>query len=157
MDFNIPEDDLVKFGKLVQIIKMVGLGLGKGRSESVYQNAIIYELQLAGAKYAREETVPIHYKNAYVGQERIDITVHDWLDIIIELKAVNSEIKPEHHWQIISYMKYKKYDYGLIVNYNQSPNKDLSYMFIVINNGISYMYDFPTGISNEVAEYGYSV
>ena len=101
MDFNIPEDVLLKFRELVRIVKEVGVTLGKGRSESVYQNAIIYELQVIGAKHTREETVPIYYKDTYVGQERLDIAIHDWLDLIIELKAVTSEIKSEHYWQIL--------------------------------------------------------
>jgi len=156
MDFTIPDDVLVKFGDLVCIVKEVGFALGKGRSECVYQNAILHELQALGAKYTREETVPIYYKNIYVGQERIDIAIHEWLDIIIELKAVISEIKPEHYWQILSYMNYKKYKYGLIVNYNQSPNKDLSYMFVVIKEDIPYIYEYDSKITVELSEYGYS-
>jgi GxxExxY protein len=156
MDFNIPEDVLVKFGTLVQIIKEVGFRLGKGRSESVYQNAIIHELQVVGAKHTREETVPIYYKNIYVGQERLDIAVHDWLDIIIELKAVTSEIKSEHYWQILSYMNYKEYKYGLVVNYNQSPNKNLTYMFVVVDDGVPYMYDYESKIGVEITDYTYS-
>jgi GxxExxY protein len=156
MDINIPEDVLIKFGILVRIIKDVGFILGKGRSESVYQNAIIYELQAICAKHTREETVPIYYKNTYVGQERLDIAVHEWLDLIIELKAVTSEIKPEHYWQILSYMNYKEYKYGLLVNYNQSPNKNMSYMFIVIEDGISYMYDYESKIAVEITDYMYS-
>jgi GxxExxY protein len=156
MDFNIPEDVLVKFGTLVRIIKEVGFALGKGRSECVYQNAIIYELQGIGAKYTREETVPIYYKNKYIGQERLDILIHEWLDLIIELKAVTSEIKSEHYWQILSYMNYKKCKYGLVVNYNQSPNKNLSYMFVIVKDDIPYMYDYESKIAVEINDYSYS-
>jgi len=156
MNFTIPESDIVKFGALVRIIKEVGFVLGKGRSESVYQNAIIHELQVLGIKNTREETVPIYYKNIYVGQERLDIAIHEWLDLIIELKAVTSEIKSEHYWQILSYMTYKNYKYGLVVNYNQSPSKDLSYMFVVVEKGIPYMYDYESKITMEISDYGYS-
>ena len=159
MVFNIPEVVYEKFGVLVNIIKEVGLGLGKGRSESIYQNAIIHELQALNIKYTREETVSILYKGYYVGQERLDIAIHEWLggwDLIIELKAVTSDIKPEHYWQIISYMEWKNCNYGLIVNYNQSPNKNLSYMFVVIENGRPYMYDYESKIGVEITDYKYS-
>ena len=158
MEFNIPEDVYEKFGILVNIIKDVGLGLGKGRSESIYQNAIIHELQALDIKYTREETVSILYKGYYVGQERLDIAIHEWqgLDLIIELKAVTSDIKPENYWQIISYMEWKNCNYGLIVNYNQSPNKNLSYMFVVIEKGISYMYDYESKLAVEITDYKYS-
>jgi GxxExxY protein len=158
MVFNIPEDVYEKFGILVNIIKEVGVGLGKGRSESIYQNAIIHELQALDIKYTREETVSILYKGYYVGQERLDIAIHEWLglDLIIELKAVTSDIKPEHYWQIISYMEWKNCNYGLIVNYNQSPNKNLSYMFVVIENGRPYMYDYESKIGVEITDCAYS-
>ena len=157
MDFTIPHDVLVKFGTLVSIVKEVGNILGKGRAEGVYQNAIIHELQSLGIKNTREETVPISYKNMYVGQERLDIAVHEWLDLIIELKAVSSEIKPEHYWQILSYMNYKKCKYGLIVNYNQSPNKNMSYMFVVIENEVPYIYEYDSKITVELTDYNYSM
>jgi len=159
MVFNIPEDVYEKFGILVNIIKEVGVGLGKGRSESIYQNAIIHELQALNIKYTREETVSILYKGYYVGQERLDIAINEWLggwDLIIELKAVTSDIKPEHYWQIISYMEWKNCNYGLIVNYNQSPNKNLSYMFVVIENGRPYMYDYESKIGVEISDCAYS-
>jgi GxxExxY protein len=159
MGFNIPEVVYEKFGVLINIIKDVALGLGKGRSESIYQNAIIHELQALNIKYTREETVSILYKGYYVGQERLDIAINEWLggwDLIIELKAVTSDIKPEHYWQIISYMEWKNCNYGLIVNYNQSPNKNLSYMFVVIENGRPYMYDYESKLAVEITDYKYS-
>jgi GxxExxY protein len=157
MDFKIPDSDILKFDTLINIVKEVGNILGKGRAEGVYQNAIIHELQSLGIKNTREETVPIYYKNIYVGQERLDIAIHEWLDLIIELKAITSEIKPENYWQILSYMNYKKYKYGLIVNYNQSPNKNLSYMFIIIEKEIPYIYEYDSKITVELNDYNYSI
>jgi len=157
MDFKIPDSDILKFDTLINVVKEVGNILGKGRAEGVYQNAIIHELQSLGIKNTREETVPIYYKDMYVGQERLDIAIHEWLDLIIELKAITSEIKPENYWQILSYMNYKKYKYGLIVNYNQSPNKNLSYMFIIIEKEIPYIYEYDSKITVELNDYNYSI
>jgi GxxExxY protein len=157
MDFKIPDSDILKFDTLINVVKEVGNILGKGRAEGVYQNAIIHELQSLGIKNTREETVPIYYKDMYVGQERLDIAIHEWLDLIIELKAITSEIKPENYWQILSYMKYKKYKYGLIVNYNQSPNKNISYMFLIIEKGIPYIYEYDSKITVELNDYNYSI
>ena len=147
--------DLHKMNELVEMFKEVASVLKKGRTETVYQNAITVELQERGIQYTEEETMPIYYKGKYVGQERLDIVLHTWLQVIIELKATATEIKSDNLWQVISYMRYKKYTKGVVVNYNQSPNKQLSYTFVLIQEDKPYIYDIETSSLTELTDYAY--
>ena len=147
--------DLHKMNELIEMFQEVAGTLKKGRTETVYQNAITVELQERGIQYTEEETMPIYYKGKFVGQERLDIVVHNWLQIIIELKATATEIKSDNLWQVISYMRYKKYTKGVVVNYNQSPNKQLSYTFVLLQEDRPYIYDLETGALTELTDYAY--
>jgi GxxExxY protein len=147
--------DLHKMNELVEMFQDVANGLKKGRTETVYQNAITVELQERGIQYTEEETMPIYYKGKFVGQERLDIVLHNWLQIIIELKATTTDIKSDNLWQVISYMRYKKYIKGVVVNYNQSPNKQFSYTFVLLQEERPYIYDLETGALTELTDYAY--
>ena len=147
--------DLHKINDLIEMFKEVANTLKKGRTETVYQTAITVELQERGIQYTEEETMPIYYKGKYVGQERLDIVLHTWLQVIIELKATSTEIKSDNLWQVISYMRYKKYTKGVVVNYNQSPNKDLTYSVVLLQEDRPYIYDMETSSLTELTDYEY--
>ena len=153
IQIHLPEDVKMKFKTIVEILEEVAKTLKKGRTECVYQNAIIHELQALDIQYTKEETLPIMYKGKYVGQERLDIILTSWLEIIFELKAVAGDIKPEHYWQVLSYMRYKEYNYGIVVNFSQSPNKPLAYMFVILYEDKSYIYDVSTGQGTLLDDY----
>lgn len=65
--------------------------LGNGHTESVYRNALLYELQsIPNLQCASEVVVPIPYKDVIVGHGRIDILgVYESHKIVIELKALS--------------------------------------------------------------------
>lgn len=107
---------------LLKIALEVGEILKKGRMECVYQQAIAHELQLQRIQYTSEEVVPIRYKSTTIGFERMDIYMPE-SKTVIELKAVSSDIKPEHLWQLVNYMREKDSPVGILINYNQSLNK----------------------------------
>ena len=68
--------------------------LGPGLLESVYEEALCFELEQRGLKVERQKLIPLNYKgNALKTDLRLDIIVED--RIIIELKSVE-EIKPVH-------------------------------------------------------------
>lgn len=147
--------DINKLNELVGMFQDVASALKKGRTETVYQNAITVELQERGIQYTEEETMPIYYKGRFVGQERLDIVLHNWLPIIIELKATTTDIKSDNLWQVISYMRYKKYTKGVVVNYNQSPSKDLTYSVVLLHEDRPYVYDLDSGSLTELTDYAY--
>ena len=64
---------------------------GPGLLESVYEKAMIRELELRGLKVQSQVNIPIMYKGSPVGDDlRIDLFVED--ELIVELKSVE-EIK----------------------------------------------------------------
>ncbi len=90
--------------------------LGPGLLESVYEEALVYELQQRGLEVARQTEVPIMYKgNELKTPLRLDILVED--QIIVELKSVE-EMKPVFAKQLLTYLKLLDKHVGLLVNFN---------------------------------------
>ncbi len=95
--------------------------LGPGLLESVYEKALLYELQSRGLKVVSQLPVDIMYKGNIIGADlRLDILVNDTL--IIELKSVES-LLPVHFKQVRTYMKLLNKPVGLLVNFNVSDFK----------------------------------
>ena len=95
--------------------------LGPGLLESIYEKAMIYELQSKGLKVTSQTPVEIKYKNVTIGSDlRLDIFVEDKL--IIELKSVEALI-PVHFKQVRSYMKLLNVSAGVLINFNVSDFK----------------------------------
>lgn len=95
--------------------------LGPGLLESVYEKALVYELQLRGLKVVSQIPVNIIYKEKSIGSDlRLDIIVNDIL--IVELKSVES-LLPVHFKQIRTYMRLLNKPVGLLVNFNVSDFK----------------------------------
>lgn len=61
--------------------------LGPGLLESVYEEALVYELKQRGLQVERQKSVPILYKGNMLNSElRLDLLVEN--QVIIELKSV---------------------------------------------------------------------
>ena len=147
MNITIKMIDGVTKQKFLDIIEMVGnvtKELKKGLSESDYKNALLIELQKNGIDYTTEETVSITYDGKGIGFKRLDICISSWLPIIFELKAVSSDIKPENIWQLLNYMTSKRYSFGVLINFCQSPGRPVLYRFIVVEDETPYVYDIST-------------
>jgi len=141
---QIPEEDRLKFGILVQIWKNVARELKKGHAECVYRDAICIDLQEHSIKYGKEETMPTLYKGRTVGQIRADIILYSWLPMVIELKATY-DIKIKFTWQCIRYMKAKNLKYGAVVNFSENENEDITYFFIVTHDTQYFTYYLDSG------------
>lgn len=90
---------------------------GPGLLESVYEKALVRELELRGLDVQTQLPVPIVYKGAVVGDElRIDILVED--ELIVELKSVE-EFKPVYYKQLRTYLKLLNKDVGLLINFGE--------------------------------------
>ena len=95
--------------------------LGPGLLESVYEKAMMYELQLRGLRVTSQMPVEIKYKNTTLGSDlRLDILVED--KVIIELKSVET-LMPVHFKQIRTYMKLLDVPAGVLINFNVSDFK----------------------------------
>ena len=96
--------------------------LGPGLLESVYEKALIHELNLRGFEVQSQVPVEIDYKGVCVGNDlRLDIIVEDTL--IIELKSVE-KLMPVHFKQIRTYMKLLDKPAGILVNFDVSDFKE---------------------------------
>lgn len=90
--------------------------LGPGLLESVYEEALTYELQQRGLNVERQKPVPVQYKGMLLKTElRLDLLVED--KVIVELKSVD-EIKPVYCKQVLTYLKLLGKKVGLLVNFN---------------------------------------
>lgn len=138
---SLSEEVKEKFFVLSTLCKEVSCQLKKGFSENVYEEAICIELQLKGIQYSTQEIIPITYKGRYVGSNRLDIILHTWFPCIIEMKATSSAIKSEERWQVVRYMNRKNYQYGMVINFNQSTHGNLELSIVVKQNNVFYYCD----------------
>ena len=92
--------------------------LGPGLLESVYEEALAFELQKRGLQVDRQMEVPIRYKgNELKTPLRLDLLVNN--QVIVELKSVE-EMKPVFAKQLLTYLRLLDKRVGLLVNFNTS-------------------------------------
>ena len=90
--------------------------LGPGLLESVYEEAMVYELQKRGLKVERQKEVPIHYDGHILKtQLRLDLLVEG--RIIVELKSVK-EMQDLFWKQSRTYLRLLGLQVGVLVNFN---------------------------------------
>ncbi|MCK4956250.1 MAG: GxxExxY protein [Candidatus Cloacimonetes bacterium] len=90
--------------------------LGFGFLESVYENALMIELNKININAIRQQPIEVLYKGQIVGDFRADIIVDN--KIIIELKAV-SKLSSIHEVQLVNYLKATEIKIGLLVNFGE--------------------------------------
>jgi len=90
--------------------------LGPGLLESVYEEALVFELEQRGLSVERQKQVPIIYKGNVLKTElRLDLLVED--KVIVELKSVE-EMKKVFSKQLLTYLRLLDKKVGLLVNFN---------------------------------------
>ena len=96
--------------------------LGPGLLESVYEDALCYELKLQGLKFIRQKPVPIPYKETKLGTDlRLDIIVEDL--VIVDLKA-KEKLSTADKPRILTYLRLSEKKLGLIINFHARLLKD---------------------------------
>jgi GxxExxY protein len=97
--------------------------LGSGFSEDVYDRAMQVGLRLAGIRYENQKVVELKYCDHHIGEGYPDLLVHiDSQKIVIELKAVASELGACEEQQLRNYMKILGVECGLLINF-QTPGR----------------------------------
>ena len=90
---------------------------GPGLLESVYQDALAYELAQRGLKVEKEVHVPVVYKGVVVGDPlRIDLLVEG--RVVVECKATDKE-NPIFAIQTLTYLRLMNLHLGLLVNFGK--------------------------------------
>ena len=90
--------------------------LGPGLLESVYEEALSFELEQRGLKVERQKQVPIIYKETVLKTDlRLDLLVEN--SVIVELKSVE-EMKKVFYKQLLTYLRLLNLHVGILVNFN---------------------------------------
>jgi GxxExxY protein len=110
MDENEISEKII--GCAIKVHKNLGLGL----LESIYEEALCYELQRAGLRFRRQLRVPIKYESVTLATPlRLDLLVEE--KVIVDNKAV-AEITPIDKQQLLTYSRLLDKRLGLLINYN---------------------------------------
>ncbi len=96
--------------------------LGPGLLESVYEEALAYELGVMGYEVQRQVGIPMKYKEIQLDIGfRLDLLVDD--AVIVEVKSVEG-LTDVHHKQLLTYLKLADKRLGLLINFNESSLKN---------------------------------
>ena len=101
-------------GQIIGLAMKVHSTLGPGFLESVYQNALIWELRKAGIKAEAERPISVRYDGQIVGAFTADLFVSD--SVIVELKASQS-LANAYEVQLVNYLTATGFDEGLLLNF----------------------------------------
>lgn len=88
--------------------------LGPGFLESIYQSALLIQLQKDGIEVKPQKEIKIYYDEKEIGLHRLDFLIEK--QIIVELKTVK-EFDKNHLAQVISYLKATGLTTGLLLNF----------------------------------------
>jgi len=95
---------------------------GPGLLESVYEEALAWELRSRGLKVTRQILLPIYYKRQQLGNQlRIDLMVNDL--VLVECKSTINE-DPIFQAQLLTYLRLTKLKLGLVINFGKQFVKD---------------------------------
>ncbi len=102
-------------GRIIGAAIEVHRQLGPGFIESIYENALVYELRKRGLKVEQQLEVPVLYGgNLEVGKHRLDLLVEG--EIVVDLKTI-SELLDVHFAIVKSQLRAVKKKHGLLLNF----------------------------------------
>ncbi|QHI69621.1 GxxExxY protein [Tichowtungia aerotolerans] len=114
------ENELSKeiIGAAIEVHRVLGPGL----LESVYEEALCYELELRNIPYERQKYRPLNYKERVLKTElRIDLLVGK--KVIVEVKAKET-VHPVDKSQTLTYLRLSNLKLGLLINFHEPLLKD---------------------------------
>jgi GxxExxY protein len=116
---NENELSRVIYESAIEVHRTLG---GPGLLESVYEEALAWELQQAGIKVGRQLAVPVHYKgNESATPLKLDLLVSD--KVIVECKAAH-QIHEVYKAQLLTYLRLTGLKLGLLINFGEVRVKD---------------------------------
>lgn len=108
------EEDHALTEKVIGLAMKVHRTLGPGFLESVYLNALAYELRKATLEVEAGQRIKVRYGNVIVGDFIADLLVAGTL--ICELKATSCLTKADEV-QVVNYLTATNHDFGLLLNF----------------------------------------
>ncbi len=95
---------------------------GPGLLESVYEEALVWELRQVGCRVERQVQTPILYKSVMLSTPlRIDLLVNSL--VIVECKAVSIYLEL-FEIQTLTYLRLRNLRLGLVINFGDRLVKD---------------------------------
>jgi GxxExxY protein len=106
-------------GAAIEVHQVLG---GPGLLESIYEEALVYELELRGIPSDRQIEVPIVYKGKLLSKcYRLDLLVNKL--VIVECKS--TEVDHEvYQAQCLTHLRLTDKRLGLVINFGQKRLKD---------------------------------
>lgn len=105
--------------------------LGPGLHESVYEAAMIYELNQMGLAVKNQFGFPVDYNGVKLELGfRLDLLVED--TVVVEIKSVDA-LHDVHKKQLLTYLKLTGKKLGILVNFNSSSLIDKESIIRIIN------------------------
>lgn len=95
--------------------------LGPGLLESIYESAMLIELQRCNMHTEKQKKLVVRYDGIEIGEHRLDLLVEN--TVVIELKSVE-RFDPVFQAQLLSYLKLGGYPVGLLINFNSRMLKN---------------------------------
>ena len=90
---------------------------GPGLLESVYEEALAWELSRRGLSVERQKQVPIEYKGHVLGIPlRLDMLVNE--KVVVECKAT-TDYNPIFEVQTLTYLRLMGLKLGLVINFGE--------------------------------------
>ncbi len=95
---------------------------GPGLLESVYEEALVWELTQRGLQVARQASLPVRYKGFILATPlRLDLVVES--KVIVECKAT-TEYNPVFEAQALTYLRVSGLKLALVINFGELLLKD---------------------------------
>ncbi len=91
--------------------------LGPGLLESIYEEALCYELFQGGVYFERQKEVDVIYKDKIIKGQRLDLVVNK--EVVVEIKSVR-RLEDIFAAQVLSYLKSTGLKRALLINFGQS-------------------------------------
>jgi GxxExxY protein len=103
--------------KIIGAAIKVHTELGPGFIESIYENALVIELQARGLAVAQQHEIIIKYGGIEVGRHVLDLYIEN--TFVVELKAIKN-IEDIHFAVARSYLRAANLEHGLILNFSRT-------------------------------------
>ena len=98
--------------------------LGPGLLESVYEQALLHELNLRNIHAQSQVEIAVFYKDAMIKGQRIDLLIEN--TIVVELKSI-AQLTDIHKAQLLSYLRAGRFPLGLLINFNTKLLRDATH------------------------------
>ena len=95
--------------------------LGPGLLESIYEEALCYELALRNINFEKQVDVEVIYKDKIIKGQRLDLLIEK--EVIVEIKSL-SKLPDITNAQVLSYLKATGIKRALLINFGESTLKD---------------------------------